>query len=71
METHATEKHQYDPNHPGTVHQVAVELDEDAGSVADVAVDADADEDVDVDADADVHVDADVDVDVVLQEQQV
>lgn len=75
METHATEKHQYDPTHPGTVHQVAVELNEDAGNAADVAVDADADEDADVDADADadVHVDADVDVDVdvVLQEQQV
>lgn len=61
METHATEKHQYDPVRPGIAHQVAVELSEDAGNVADVAADADADGDEDVDED----------VDVVLQEQQV
>lgn len=77
VETHATEKHQYDPARPGIVHRVAVELSEDAGNVADVAADADADADVDVhvDADADVDVDVDEDVDVdadaVQQEQQV
>lgn len=74
VETHATEKRQYDPNHPGIVHQVAVVLNVDAGNVADVAVDVDVGEDVDADADADgdvdVHADADADADVdgVLQE---
>lgn len=67
VEIHATEKRQYDPTHPGIVHQVAVELNEDAGNVADVAVDADADGD----EDAGEHADADVDEDVVLQEQPV
>lgn len=77
VETHATEKHQYDPARQGIAHRVAVELSEDAGNEADVAVDADgdADEDVDVDVDVyvdvDVHVDVDVDADAVLQEQQV
>lgn len=73
VETHATEKHQYDPARPGIVHQVAVELNEDAGNVADVAADVDAGADVgvDVDADVDVDVDVDVDADAVLQEQQV
>lgn len=61
VETHATEKRQYDPTHPGIVHQVAVVLNEDAGNVADVAVDVDAGEDgnADEDGDVDVHVDAD------------
>lgn len=63
VETHATEKHQYDPVRPGIAHRVAVELSEDAGNVADVAADADAGGDGDVDEDADA--------DVELQEQPV
>lgn len=66
VEIHATEQHQCDPTHPGIVHRVAVELNEDAGSAADAAVDADADGDGD--GDADEHADVDVDEDVALQE---
>lgn len=48
LETHVAEKHQYDPVRPEIIHQVAVELNEDAGNaVADVDVDGDGDADAD------------------------
>lgn len=52
LETHVAEKHPCGLARPEIVHQVAVELNEDAGNGA-ADVDADADVDVDADADAD------------------